>query len=128
MQQRTAVIVGAVVLGLAAATGLAALWQQPERQVYDESGAVHAPDDTPPTAMSVMTPNEAVTRKAAIDTTTLEEVSGEDKTVEEAGAPPSVNQDAALQAAFEELLEDSDPEVRREAERLAREFEVLDGE
>lgn len=126
MQQRTAVIVGAVVLGLAA-TGLAARWQ-PERQVHEETGAVHASDNAPPLAMSVMTPNEAVTRKAAIDTTTLEGVSGEDKTVDEPGAPPSVNQDAALQAAFEELLEDSDPEVRREAERLAQEFEVLDGE
>lgn len=111
---------------LAIAAVGAGLWQA-ERQAQREAAGRDSAAHAQPIAEDA-TANDVVTPEAEIDLAALEKASSETGNIDEHGSPPTLDPDAELQAAFAELLDDPDPEVRREAGQLAREFPVLSGE
>ena len=113
-------IVGAAVGVVVAVAVTAALWrtEQPLAE-GDVSSTRASPANARLVAADVSASSEAELRQ----TTSGTAGPGDASSPHEPG--PAAGDEAELKAAFAELLADPDPDVRREAERLAREFEGL---
>lgn len=123
---RFSVAVGVVFIALAAAG--VAVWQTQDPSTHANVAGTSARPDPQHAAATISASSAAETRQAARDTAGPGQGSSENDRPHEPESAPSPDNDFELKAAFEELLADPDPEIRHEAERLAREFEVLAGQ